>query len=131
MPAKRYDQDTLERAAEMREGGATFKEIGAALNMSPSAASWHCLRLGADSPHCIQNVSETKGPAIMKRGNHIVRRFTAEDDATLLKMEADGASIAEMSRALNRRHNSIMGRLMTLARRDDRLEQLSMEGVQG
>jgi hypothetical protein len=51
-----------------------------------------------------------------------VRRFTAEEDALLLQMEANGARYCEMCRALGRRHNSIIGRLATLARRDARAE---------
>ena len=128
MAAQRYSNDTIASAARMRERGMTFGQIGKKLGMSPSAVSWHCLRLGADSPNCQHNVARTKGPMEVKRGNHVVRRFTDAEDAELLRREAAGERISEIARALGRRHNSITGRLMTLARRQERQKLLEQAG---
>ncbi|WP_339543485.1 hypothetical protein, partial [Pseudomonas sp. JAI120] len=56
------------------------------------------------------------------RGGHIVRPFSAADDALLLTLEAQGINIAEIARRISRKPNSVKGRLMTLARRDARAE---------
>ncbi len=56
------------------------------------------------------------------RNGHPVRRYSAEDDAKLLAMEAEGKRIAEMARALGRQSNSVRARLMTLARHEARAE---------
>jgi DNA-binding NarL/FixJ family response regulator len=108
----------------MREQGKTYGQIARAIKCSDSAVSWHCLRLGAESPKSKhQSWSGIKGPVLMKRGEFVVRRFTPEDDERLLQLEASGLRICEIARQLKRRHNSVKGRLMTLARRDERREQ--------
>ena len=63
-------------------------------------------------------------PMTVTRGDHIVRRFTSDEDSVLLQLEAEGLRICEMSRALGRPPNSIRGRLMTLARHQARKEGL-------
>ena len=52
------------------------------------------------------------------RGGHVVRRFTAFEDAEILRLAAEGVSRNRIAKQLGRRHNSIIGRLMTLARHD-------------
>lgn len=129
MPAPKYPPELLEQAAALREQGMSFGEISQKLNMSRGAVYWHCLRLGADLPNGHEFLGAYHGPTVMKRSNHVVRRFTPEEDRKLIEMELAGATIAEISRALGRRHNSVLGRFMTLARRDARLEQLSDANV--
>jgi DNA-binding transcriptional ArsR family regulator len=122
MSARKYPDELIERAAEMREQGLTFGQIGLALGMSASAVSWHCLRLGADSPNTCMN---TKAPVTVMeavRGGHLVRRFSEDEDRRILEMGAAGVRVAQIARTLGRRHNSIIGRLMTLARRENRIE---------
>jgi hypothetical protein len=63
-----------------------------------------------------------ESPIIHKRGDGIVRRFTAADDAQLLALDAQGLSVAEIARRMGRRDNSIHGRLECLARRAAREE---------
>ena len=113
--------------AELREERATYKAIAARLSrpdrpVTASEVSWHCLRLGVDVLTPWPLWEGVKGPAEMKRGDHIVRRFTPAEDAALLALEAAGTSVYRMAQQLGRRHNSIKGRLMTLARRDARRE---------
>ncbi len=52
------------------------------------------------------------------RGGHEFRPYSAAEDRKLLKLEATGASYAEMGRALGRKPNSCQGRLMTIARHE-------------
>lgn len=122
MPARKYSDEELNQAAEMRERGLSFRQIGHKLGMSPSAVSWHCLRLGADSPNTLGRIDTPKGPMVVSRLGHTVRRFSDAEDERMLAMEADGARVCDMARALDRTPQSIRGRLMTLARREARME---------
>jgi hypothetical protein len=123
---KLTEQD-FDRIAELRENGvmpdgrrATFKLIAAELDVSPSAISWHCLRLGAEPP--TPGRLNPPGPRVMKRGKFEVRRFSPEEDRRLLELDAAGAKRSAIARELRRRSNSITGRLMTLARLEAREE---------
>ena len=71
------------------------------------------------------------GPVEMKRGNHVVRRFTPEEDALLLTLEAEGLSYTEIGRRLERPHTSISGRLMTLARHEERRAEAGEDDTTG
>lgn len=122
MPARKYSDQLLDEAARLRETGMSEAAIAKRLNMSLGAVSWHCLRLGADSPHTVRNISTTTGPMVVSRGGHIVRRFTPEEDKVLTEMDMAGERVCEMARRLNRKPNSVRGRLMTLARQEARRE---------
>lgn len=123
MPARKYSDELLEQAAEMRERGLSYAQIGRDLGMSIGAVSWHCLRLGADSPNTRSNTQAPASPMVMARGNHVVRRFSEDEDRRLLELESQGLRICEIARLMNRKPNSLRGRLMTLARIDERREQ--------
>ena len=58
----------------------------------------------------------------MTRNGFAVRHFTPEEDDRLLALEAEGKTYTEIGRLMNRKPNSIRGRLMTLARREARAE---------
>ena len=66
---------------------------------------------------------------VVNRGGHIIRRFTVEEHEQLVALDLTGARICDIARKLGRRPNSIIGRLMTLARRDARLEALGDAGA--
>ena len=91
--------------------------------MSVGAVSWHCLRLGADSPNMRGKVPIVRGPMICTRSGYKVRKFTADEDAIIMKMDLDGATTAEIASALGRPWNSTRGRQMTLARHAARREE--------
>ena len=120
VPARKYTDEQLDEAARLREAGMSINAIGKRLGMSPGSVSWHCLKLGADSPTTATNVPDYSGPMIMRRGDHLVKRFTPEEDARLLQMDIDGERVCDMARAIGRPANSVRGRLMTLARREER-----------
>ncbi|GEP09876.1 helix-turn-helix domain-containing protein [Methylobacterium gnaphalii] len=118
----RLTEADRERIATMREAGKSCGQIAAAIGCSISAVSWQCLRLGAEPPHPQRLKEVPTVPGSVRRGNHIVRRFTADEDAKLVELEAEGLTTAEISRRLGRPPNSVLGRIMTLARRDARME---------
>lgn len=121
MPPRKYTDALIGRAAVLREEGKSIRAIAERLGMSRGAVYWHCLRLGADSPNVRNNVLVTQGPLVIERGNHRVRRFTPEEDRILIEMDLAGARVSEMARRLNRPHNSGTGRLMTIARHEERV----------
>lgn len=105
-----------EKIAKYRESGCSIRWIAQKLNLSHGAVSWHCLRYGIESPKTT-SVPEYRGPMVMARGHHIVRRFSQDEDAIIVDLEAQGIAVNEIAKRLGRRHNSVIGRLATLARR--------------
>ena len=122
MPARKYSDALLDEAARLREAGLSLAAIGTRLNMHRSAVQYHCLRLGADSPDAACKVPPASSPVEYNRNGHVVKRFTEEEDALLLRLEARGMSVKGIARQMNRRWNSIQGRLMILARHEARRE---------
>lgn len=122
MPGRKYTPEQIERAAELRERGASYPEIARATGMSKGAIYWHCLRVGADRPGGEALPAIPTEPVAYARSGHKVRRFTEAEDRRLLALEAQGKGMNEIARILGRKHNSVIGRLMTLARRDAREE---------
>ncbi|RAK24078.1 helix-turn-helix resolvase-like protein [Salipiger aestuarii] len=125
MTRKRHSPEAIQRAVEMRECGKSIMQIVRATGMSRGAVYWHCLKLGADLPDGKKHPVGLRGPEVVTRGDHQVRRFSADEDEKLLRWAAEGVSRCEMGRRLGRPHNSVIGRLMTLARHSARQEELS------
>ena len=119
-------QDELDRIVAMREKGYGYAVIGKTIGCSPGAVSWHCARLGVEPPKIqwplrVLRVGSNL-PTTYERKGRTVRLFTPEEDQTLLQMREDGHSITEICKKLDRRSNSVIGRLMALARREARNE---------
>lgn len=112
----------IARIAEMREAGKTAAVIARRVGCSIGAVNYHCLKLGADAPGAKPLRDEIVGPSEMKRGDHVVRRFTPEDDALLKALALQGFGNGIIARRMGRRWNSVNGRLMTLARREARAQ---------
>lgn len=117
-------QATLDRIAELREADATYEAIGAAVGLSASHVNSICLKRGFERsvPSAELLWTDIRGPAVTRRGNHEVRRFTEQEDAELLALEAEGLSYTAIARRLGRARTSIENRLITLARREARKE---------
>ena len=122
MPARKYPAALVDEATRLRETGLSFAQIGRRLGMPRSVIEFHCLRLGADSPDTALRPPPRLALPEYSRNGHVVRHFTAEEDARLLRLEAKGLSVMEIARHLNRRRNSVHGRLMRLARHEARAE---------
>jgi len=90
------------------------------MNVCPGAVSWYCLMEGIEKNGKPPVPKPYRGPMMTKRGNHVVRCFTQEDDKLLLELEAQGKRYSEIARALGRQRNSVVARLATLARREER-----------
>lgn len=110
----------IESIATDREVGMSLPAISAKYNCSQGSVAWHCLRLGADPPKAKPIDTRIRGPLVVQRGDHAVRRFTPEEDKRLIEFERRGLSDTEIGKKLGRRPNSIRGRLMTLARHEER-----------
>lgn len=127
MSARKLTSEQKERAFDLREAGWSYKRIADAVGVSPGCVSWHCLANGIEPPRSkpwpCKSHDTVKGPLVMTRGDHKVRRYTPDEDAAILKMEAGGARIAVIARHVGRRWNSVRGRMMVLARRDARRER--------
>jgi len=116
----------LEEMCSLRERGwgvdriaAYFTERGTSI--SGNAINWQCMRLGADTlPKFRGKHSQPEEP--YRRGGHIVRPYTPEDDALLTALDIQGTRICVIARRMGRAPNSIRGRLLTLARREARRE---------
>lgn len=125
MSTKRLSKKTIAKIVEMREKGYGLRFIAKELNCSYGGAYWITLREGAEPPK--QKLLMAPVPDIqrvVKRGNMLVKSFTAEEDEKLLELERKKLSRSDIARALKRQPNSITARLRTLARRDERQERL-------
>lgn len=123
MPSRKYPDALLSEAAALRETGMSCEAIARRLDMSIGAVSWHCLRLGADSPNTRGKIPVARGPAVTRRSGFTVRRFSPDEDATITRMDLAGATTAEIAHTLGRPWNSVRGRQMTLARHQARREE--------
>lgn len=126
---RRLSDAQIDEMAALRERGWSCDRIAehftkAGTAISGSAIYWQCLRVGADVPRKLRG-AHTQPGAPYQRGKHIVRPYTTDDDRRLLELEAAGAKMREIARKLGRAENSIRGRLMTLARRQARAEDLA------
>lgn len=113
--------------AELREQGWTQARIArhftdAGTPISEGIVHWWALQMGADLPPERRH-AQRPPERPYQRGSVIVRPFTPEEDAILIRLEQQGVGYMDIARRLDRRRNSIVGRLMTLARRDARQEE--------
>jgi hypothetical protein len=112
-----------EMLALREDRGWSYARIAATYGVSPAVVSYHCLIAGAEKPGPFPR-SYVRPGAIEQRGNHVVRRFTPDEDALILALSLRGMSNGAIGRSCSprRRPNSIKGRLATLARREARAE---------
>lgn len=112
---------TLDRAIEMRERGRSIPTIARITQTSPHALAWQFLKLAIDPPRPkkLRPHQHMTGPVI-RRSTGLVRAYTPEEDARLLDMAAAGTTRNGIARELGRSNSSVRGRLMTLARREER-----------
>jgi transposase-like protein len=104
-------------AVALVEEGRTYAHVAKLYGVSVACIRWHCLRQGAPPRGKLQ--PPPANPVVMRRGDHQVRLFTAEEDASLLRLEAEGLRTSEIARRLGRKPNSVTGRLATIARHQE------------
>lgn len=118
MSRRTITPELREKVFELREGGAFLHEIDAALGLQPQTAARLCQKEGVEHPTRRPRFCQPGRPAY-PRGKHLVRPFTAAEDAMIERMRVEGASYAAIGRACipPRGHSAILRRLNTLARR--------------
>lgn len=128
--SRTLSQEHIDMICEMRERGLSYQQIAnkvAATGTATTASNiaYICLRRGADLPaERRRKTSYGSIPgSVRQRGNHVVRQFTPEEDQLLKQLDRQGYRICDISRQMNRRPNSIVARLATLARHEARAEQ--------
>jgi hypothetical protein len=125
VPKPKYTSEQVNKAAELREQGLSCGAIAEQVGMTERSVYWHCIKLGADSPLAAANAPRPRKPITVQRGNHIVRQFTPQDDKQLLALEAEGLTPAMIAQRMGRKRNSIVGRMMTIAFKQERAESLT------
>lgn len=117
----------IDEMADLRERGWSCQRIADHFTkngtpISVGSVSWQCLRVGADAPPKRRG-KLTQPIGTYERNGRVVRPFSADDDALLRVLDMQGFKVGVMAKRLDRRENSIRGRLYTLARRDARAEE--------
>lgn len=107
--------ETIDTIAEMREAGKPLKAIALATGVHYRTCQYHAGRLGAIAPNPAR-VPQRHAECI--RSGRVVRPFTEAEDQKITAWSIAGVPLIEMGRRLNRKHNSILNRLRTLARRE-------------
>lgn len=121
MPAKKYTDEQINKAMNLREKGLSYSCIGRMTKMNPKSVQRYCLINGAESPNSNGNVYY--GPSSYVRGNQVITLFSKEDDQQMLDMAMAGVSRNEIARRLGRAHSSVRNRLASLARQESILEK--------
>ena len=126
MPKRaRMTDAELERIAHLTEEvGLNPAQIAADIGCSLGSVTWAQLKIGVDGRPDKPLPPVPVEPKQAIRNGHIVRRYTQADDNLLLRLEAEGLNPHAIGQRFNppRRHNSVVGRLRTLARRQARDE---------
>jgi hypothetical protein len=108
--------EQIGRMAAMRERGLSYVSIADWFTRNGTPISdrtirWQCMRVGAFKPGAPH---KCLGRQTFGRG----RAYTPAEDAEIVAMRNGGRRIGEIARELERPHNSITGRLLTLAMHD-------------
>ena len=120
------DDAQLDEMAELRERGWSTARIAehftsAGTPITGATIYWQCLRVGADVPPRFRRPGKPPEKPY-RRGAHIVRPYSADEDAKLRAWSIEGIKTTEIARRIGRKHNSVLGRLLTLAREEARQE---------
>ncbi|MER9421301.1 helix-turn-helix domain-containing protein [Mesorhizobium sp. M0317] len=123
MPKRsKLNDEQKAQVADLREAGMSYDAIGRRMDLSRGAISWYCLLDGIDSPKTARRVLPPLKYQSYVRNGSTVLAFSADEDAQLLALAAEGTSHTEIGKIMRRKPNSVSGRLATLARHDARRE---------
>lgn len=111
-----------EQTTLFRTKGKSIRFIADRLGVSTGSIAHFCLKEGVESPRNENKVlpQQAPGPTVFFRNGRKVRHFTPDEDRRLLDMDISGMRVCEIAKALDRQPNSIRGRMMTLARQEER-----------
>lgn len=123
-----WDKQKLDEIADLIEAGHTVRDIANRFDASVGAVAWQILRLGVVGPRSKRGGAQ---PRSYVRAGRTVRSFTEEEDRLIIDLEAEGLSVVQIAKRLGRRHNSVIGRLATLARHDAIAEEEALSGPPG
>lgn len=101
--------------AEKREKGWGLEMLAKEFKCTTGSISWCCLMQGVTAPGAKDRKPQARPKEYMRNGK-LVRTFTPEEDTLIEGMSMAGKTITEIQTATGRRHNSIVGRLATLAK---------------
>lgn len=121
MANAKLTKEQIEEAMNLREKGWSFERIARKYNVSAKTISWHALKLGVEPPKAPNKFPPvpTQPVTLVDKNGRFIRRFTTDDDARLLELESKGHCMNKIATIMGRKHNSIVGRLRTLARREE------------
>lgn len=120
MTKRKLTLEQIARICEMREGGRSYGFIARIVGCSRGAVAWQCLRNGADKPGA--KPLPDQDPAEYRRGSHQVRHYTPDEDALIIALALQNFPRTVIAKRLGRKPHSVLGRIMTLARREARRE---------
>lgn len=125
---RKLTEEQIQWACELRETGLSTMQIvlRMGLRISPGALDWHFLLRGAESPKAaLQHDFYRDAGRVITRNGRTMRRFTRQEDAFILAKSRAGMTPVQIAKIMPwRRNNSIMGRLATLARYEERQQML-------
>lgn len=121
MPFRKYTDDQIRKALELRLKGLSYGQIEMRTGMKASAVAWYCLFERVELPNGDIAAPRPALPMRYTRNGNIVRRFTAEEDIVVMRMTIEGKSAGSIARHLNRPRTSVKGRIATLARKSSRM----------
>lgn len=122
MGQRKYSDDVVEKALDMRERGKSYTQIATSTGMSKSAICYHCARHGVEKPVPYALMEAPEKPTFYMRNGYKVLRFTKSDDALLLKRVDEGVSSRAIAKELNRKPHTVRNRLLAIYRKQDREE---------
>ena len=116
MAARKYPDTRVFEAARLREVGVAVPEIVRRPGLPRSAVHYHCLKRGADGPPAAHRSEQVRTVMAYNRAGIVVRRFSAAEDALLLRLVAEGPGFGTIARRPGRKPHSVTQRLTALAR---------------
>lgn len=120
-------EEQIERIIALREKGRGYGAISKEIGCGVSTVHWHCLKNGVIPPHGTKIRRASHHQRTVMRSGRVVRMFTTEEDALIKALDIQGYKPGVIAKRLKRRRNSVIGRLMTLARHDAVAEMLEQE----
>jgi DNA-binding NarL/FixJ family response regulator len=98
---------------ELRENGKTYKWIAEKYGVSVGCIQYHCYKNLAER-EC-RKTSQKNNISYFRKGRK-VNAFTKQEDLIIQELRKKGLGVCAIGRQLNRPHNSITLRLITLSR---------------